>query len=529
MKHFARLFTQLDATTKTNVRIDALRVYFDSASPSDKIWTIALFSGNRPKKPVNSKQLRQWAAELAQLPLWLFEETYHVVGDLAETMSLIVPEKQTQNDISLSTVMNELVELRTKTDDEKRHYVTKRWSEFNSNERFVFNKLLTGGFRMGVSRKLTVKGLALHTGIDENILSHRLMGNPDPLITTFEKLILSPDGDENLSRPYPFYLAYPLEEQIGLLGNPADWSAEYKWDGIRGQMIVRGGSIYLWTRGEELVTDRYPEFEGLENVLPEGVVIDGEILAFAAGEPLDFAKLQKRIGRKKVGKKLLKEVPVVFMCYDILEYEGRDLRSEPFTMRRKLLEKIVTRCNSSQLLLSPEIPFEDWSELHPLRENARDHKTEGLMIKHKNGMYKTGRKRGEWWKWKADPYTADAVMIYAQRGHGRRANLYSDYTFAVWKGEVLVPFAKAYSGLTDKEMKQVDRFVKQNTVEKFGPVRSVNPEMVFEIAFEGIVESNRHKSGVAVRFPRIKRIRADKTPKEADTLERLKDLIRVKA
>jgi DNA ligase-1 len=373
---------------------------------------------------------------------------------------------------------------------------------------------------------MMTKALARYLDKDEASIAHRLMGNWHPDDTSFDALLRSDDQGDDLSKPYPFYLAYALEEAPSELGDPAEWQAEWKWDGIRGQVIVRDGQCYVWSRGEELVTNKYPEYEAFAQQLPDGTVIDGEILAYRDGAPLNFHVLQTRIGRKTVGKKILQDAPVVFMAYDLLEWEGKDIRNEALSQRRKLLEGLVNHADTEALLLSPVVSFDNWQALTETRTKSRAHHAEGLMLKRKNAPYQVGRKRGDWWKWKVDPLTIDAVMIYAMRGHGRRANLYTDYTFAVHDGDQLVPFTKAYSGLTDKEFREVDAFVKQNTIERFGPVRSVKAELVFEIAFEGIAESKRHKSGVALRFPRMKRWRKDKKAAEANTMEDLKALLK---
>lgn len=525
MKDFVHLFQQLDQTTKTNKKVAALVSFFDQANEMDKLWTVAILSHRRPKRSVRTNQLREWAAEVSKIPLWLFEDSYHVVGDLAETMALVHPNTESKSDKSLSEWIQFLIELYNLEDEHKKEQVFWAWNQLNHDERFVFNKLITGGWRMGVSQKLMTRALSKHTGIEENILSHRLMGNWDPQKTTYHKLIEQEDEAENLSRPYPFYLAYPLEQETSELGEVKEWIAERKWDGIRGQIIVREGELFVWSRGEELITAKFPEFEALRDQLPSGTVIDGEILAYEKGQPMNFNVLQTRIGRKNVSKNILKKAPVVMMAYDLLEHQGKDIRQEPMHKRRKYLEKVLAKVNSDKLLLSPLLEKNSWQELAEARDQSRAYYAEGLMLKHRDSTYKVGRKKGDWWKWKIDPLTIDAVLLYAMRGHGRRANLYSDYTFAVWKGKELVPFTKAYSGLTDKEIGQVDAFVKKNTLERFGPVRSVKPELVFEIAFEGIAKSSRHKSGVALRFPRMHRWRKDKPAAEANTLEDLKDLL----
>ena len=521
MRRFSALVQALDETTKTNAKVSALARYFEEASDPDKLWTIALLSHRRPRRTIKTSLMREWAAELAEIPLWLFEESYHIVGDLAEAIALVLPKPEKESDHPLSHWIELIMSWQGKDEAIKKEEIVSAWSQLNHRERFVFNKLITGGFRLGVSQKLMTRALARATDSDEAVLAHRLMGNWTPNSTTFQKLVLEENLEDQLSRPYPFYLAYALETVPENLGDPADWQAERKWDGIRGQVIKREDHIYVWSRGQELMTDRFPEFQLLLNNLPNGTALDGEILPYKDGMPMGFQDLQTRIGRKKVTKKILSTTPVVLVAYDLLEKDGIDVRHEPISLRRKWLEEIVATANSDHLLLSEIVPFAHWDELAVQRENSRAHRSEGIMLKQLNSSYQVGRKKGGWWKWKIDPLVIDAVMIYAQQGHGRRANLFTDYTFAVWRGDELVPFAKAYSGLTDKEFQKITTFVRGNTIDRFGPVRSVKPHLVFEIAFEGIRRSKRHKSGIALRFPRMKRWRKDKHPKEANTMDDL--------
>ncbi len=524
MKNFAALFTALDQTTKTLGKIQALVDYFSSATEQDRLWAIALLSHRRPKRTVNTNLLREWAAETAGIPRWIFEESYHIVGDLAETISLVLPPGKTDLNESLSAWIDFIRSIDPLTIDEKRSKIMEAWSQLDGVERFVFNKLITGSFRVGVSQQLVVKAIARFTSQPENIVAHRLMGHWSPDETSWHDLIHDENISSNISKPYPFYLAYAIETDLESLGNPHDWFAERKWDGIRGQIIFRSDELFVWSRGEELVTGKYPEYAAMTSLLPDGTVIDGEILPFANDKPLSFNHLQTRIGRKKLNQKILKDVPIAFLAYDVLEYEGKDIRNTPLIERRKILEDICGN-SSSVLKLSPLLHFNTWKDLEEERSRSRDFLSEGIMLKRKNSVYRDGRRKGDWWKWKIDALTVDAVMIYAMRGHGRRANLYTDYTFAVWDNDQLVPFAKAYSGLTDEEINQVDHWIRQNTTERFGPVRSVKPALIFEIAFEGINASTRHKSGIAVRFPRIHRWRKDKKIEEANTLDDLKQLL----
>lgn len=528
MKLFTQLIEILDNTTKTNAKISALENFFLNCDEEDKIWALALLTGRRPKRTVNTTFLRIWAAEKAHIPLWLFEECYHVAGDLAETIALLISSKNDDLAVSepLHHWMKGLKALENKEDDTKKQYIFEAWRRFGYYDCFIFNKIITGGFRIGVSEKLVVKALAKTEKLDENMVSHCISGNWTPDTTTFSSLLNPENFKADLSKPYPFFLAYPLENELDTLGNPDDWSAEWKWDGLRGQVINRKGEIYIWSRGEEIITEKFPELKQMAKRLPLDTVLDGEVICWKENKPMSFQHLQTRIGRKTVGSKLLKDCPTVLIAYDVLEYNGVDIRDKTFEERRNILKTIVAVTDSAQLILSPQLDFSNWAELADLRQNAAKYLAEGLMLKHKQSVYETGRRRGDWWKWKIDPYTIDAVLIYAQKGHGRRADLYTDYTFALWnENQELVPFAKAYSGLTDKELVEIDRFVKKNTKEKFGPVRSVVPELVFELAFEGINISNRHKSGVAVRFPRILRWRKDKKINDANTLADLKKLI----
>ncbi|MEJ6395228.1 ATP-dependent DNA ligase [Gymnodinialimonas sp. 2305UL16-5] len=528
MKDFADLFTALDQTTKTSVKTAALAAYFTTASEQDKIWTIALLSGRRPRRAITTTKLREWAAEHAGIPLWLFEACYPVVGDLSETIALVLPEPKTRIERTLSEWIAALRGLDNAEEADRKAAILTAWDGLPPIERFVFNKLLTGGWRMGVSQKLMTRALAKATGIDEAELTHRLMGDWSPDTVSWDSLIEAPDPTADLSRPYPFYLAYQLDQLPEDLGDVADWLAERKWDGIRGQLILRGGARYLWSRGEDLMTDRFPELAMLTDFLPQGTVIDGEVLAYdkAAETPMSFAKLQPRIGRKTVPKKLLAEAPCILMGYDLLEWNGADLRQTPLADRRAILaEAIDATPPEAPIRLSPRVEADTWEGLAEARAISREIGAEGLMLKRLSAPYLSGRKKGDWWKWKVDPLTIDAVMIYAQAGSGRRATLYTDFTFAVWNGNELVPFTKAYSGLTDAEFREITAWVRKNTTDRFGPVRAVTPHHVFEIAFEGIQASPRHKSGVALRFPRMARWRKDKPLTEANSLDDLKDML----
>ena len=535
MQHFAQLVNILSTSTKTNAKLQALQDYFIHAPDKDKVWVIAIFSGRRPKRIVNSTILQNWCLELTGLPKWLFEECYHTVGDLAETISLLLPASTTVDTSAekpgLYWLLENFIQLEKADDSVKKSFILSCWQQFNKAERFVFNKLITGGFRIGVSQKMIVNALAKTVKVSPSIIAHRISGNWNPASTTLDNLLNENESALDISKPYPFYLAYAIENDAAEMGGINEWQAEWKWDGIRGQIIKRNNELFVWSRGEELVTEKFPEYHALKDLLPDGIVLDGEIICFTKTEnnemikPLSFSILQTRIGRKNITKKQLTEAPVGFIAYDVLELNGEDWREKILTERRIALEEIISSIQHPSLLISPLINAVDWDTLKELRLASRDIGSEGLMLKRKNSIYQAGRKRGDWWKWKIDALTIDAVMIYAQKGHGRRSNLYTDYTFAVKDGDKLVSFAKAYSGLTDKEFAEVDNFVKRNSIEKFGPVRTVKPELVFEIAFEGIAASNRHKSGVALRFPRMSRWRKDKKPEDINTLEDLKQLL----
>jgi DNA ligase-1 len=528
VKAFSDLYRNLDETTSTNRKIDAMVAYFNSVPSKDAIWAIRFLIGRKPRQVVPTRKLMQWAAELAGIPEWLFEASYDVVGDLAETITLLLPSTTAASELCLHEWIEcRLLPLRDMETENQRKWIVSAWDEMSESQRFVWNKLITGGFRVGVSRRLVVRALERFSGIDAAVITHRLMGDWPVTPETYRR-ILSPDThDADVSRPYPFYLAYPLEDDPNELGHVDEWQVEWKWDGIRGQVIGRNAQVFIWSRGEELVTDKYPELAEAATELPDGTVLDGEILPWKEGRPLPFSELQRRIGRKKVGKKLLNEVPTIFLAYDALELGGKDLRSRVLLQRRQMLSELLRSPTDDRIMLSPLVRSRSWEELAVMRAESRRRKVEGFMLKRKNSVYQVGRRRGDWWKWKIEPLTADAVLIYAQRGHGKRAGLYTDYTFAVWHGENLVPFAKAYSGLNDEEIRAVDRFIQRNTLERFGPVRSVRPELVFEIAFEGIQKSTRHKSGVAVRFPRILRWRRDKKIDEVDTIETLRAMLSV--
>ncbi len=526
MKRFAALYDRLDGTTATNAKVAALVDYFSQAPAEDAAWAVSFLTGRRLKRLVNTRELREWTAEASGLGLWLIEESYEHVGDLAETMHLLLPPADSDD---LSPGLAELVEqsikpLRQLDDDARKQAIFRLWRQLGGTERFLLNKLLTGGFRVGVSKRLVTRALAEVAGVDSALMAHRLMGRWTPTARFYRQLLDSEsDSDFEQSTPYPFYLASPLDEGPDALGNAADWQAEWKWDGIRAQIIRRGGQTWIWSRGEELMEGRFPEIEAAAEALPDGCVLDGEIMAWQNDRPLPFAVLQKRIGRKKPGPTTLKKAPLAFLAYDCLEWDGKDIREKPLQDRREALAEALAAAPG--LLESGPVVFDHWDALPDLQAESRGRGVEGLMLKRLSSSYQVGRKRGDWWKWKVEPYTFDGVLIYAQPGHGRRSNLFTDYTFAVHDGEQLVPVAKAYSGLSQKEIDRLDRWIRNHTLERFGPVRSVEPTHVFELAFEGIAASPRHKSGIALRFPRIHRWREDLSIADADSLETLKALL----
>jgi DNA ligase-1 len=528
MKEFARLYARLDATTKTNEKVAALREYFTDAQPADGAWAVYFLTGRRLKRLVSTRDLRSWAAEQAGIPDWLFEESYHAVGDLAETVSLVLPPSaQADSRLRLHEFVDRyLLSLRDASPPQQQATIFEVWSQLDQVGRFVWNKLITGSFRVGVSRQLVVRALAQVANQEAAVIAHRLMGQWEPTAEFFDQLLAAEAQDAEPSRPYPFFLASPMEVPVAELGDVVDWLAEWKWDGIRAQVVRRSGQTFVWSRGEELVTQRFPELGPAAECLPDGTVLDGEILSMRGDTVLPFAELQRRIGRKRVGRKLLSEVPVKLLAFDLLEREGVDVRSVALRDRRAWLQQLLgTFSPDANIRLSPVVEGQDWAELAEQRDGSRSRHVEGLMLKRLDSPYGVGRQRGAWWKWKIDPLSVDAVMLYAQLGHGRRASLYTDYTFGLWKDDQLIPFAKAYSGLSDVEIREVDRFVRRSTIDRFGPVRHVKPELVFEVGFENIQPSKRHKSGIAVRFPRILRWRRDKTVQQADSLDSLYTLL----
>jgi DNA ligase 1 len=528
MRQFAALYDEIDSTTSTNAKVAAMVRYFASAPRADAAWTVFFLTGRRLKRLLQYSLIHEWTMAATGLESWLIEECYSVVGDGAETAALVLDQLPTiaAEPLSLADwVERRVMALRGMDPDMQQREVTAWWRSLDRLERFILLKLLTGEFRVGVSQTLVVRALAQAAALEPPIVAARLMGEWTPSADWFERVLSPEHTDDDRSRPYPFCLAAPLEGDVEELGDPRAWQIEWKWDGIRAQLIRRGDATHLWSRGEELITHRFPEITAAATHLPDGTVLDGEVLAFKDDRPLPFSALQQRIGRQKQVAQMSRTVPVVFMAYDILERDGVDLRSRPLIERRTALDALLKTNGGGVLPASPVLEAADWKTLAEQRSRSRELGVEGLMLKRFDSPYGVGRKRGDWWKWKIDPYSVDAVLIYAQPGSGKRASLLTDYTFGVWHEGALVPFAKAYSGLSNEEIAEMDRWIRRHTRERFGPVRHVEPVQVFELGFEGIAESARHKSGIAVRFPRMLRWRKDKKPEEADTLENVRRLI----
>ncbi|NET36038.1 MAG: ATP-dependent DNA ligase [Cyanothece sp. SIO1E1] len=532
MKRFTQLFQAVDSTTSTHEKVNALQRYFQAEQPANAVWALYLFLGKTRKRSVTSRVLREIFLQVSDIPEWLFEDCYAHVGDSAETIALLLRDTPLQTQAPLVLPLHEWMErviptLKTIGPElALKDLVVSWWASLEGPEIFVLNKILTGAFRVGVSNKLVIKALSAEYNLSEAVLTHRLMGDFEPTVSFYHQLTSAEDISDSPSRPYPFFLASPLDEVRFQAEEMSRWQAEWKWDGIRGQIIKRANQVFIWSRGEDLVTHQFPELIDFFQALPDGLVFDGEILCWQGDRPLDFNHLQKRLGRKRVTQKVMATHPVHFIAYDLLEYNGQDLRSHPLSDRRKLLIDSLKNANPELISTSKCLEFACLDELKALRAQSRQYGAEGLVIKAIDSPYLVGRKRGYWWKYKVDPMSLDAVLIYAQAGSGKRANLFTDYTFALWQGEELITFAKAYSGLGNQEIEELDQWIRKHTRERFGPVRAVDPHYVFEIGFEGIAESSRHKSGISVRFPRILRWRKDKPAQAADTLQAAFDLLK---
>jgi len=526
---FSELFEELDTTTATSVKVAAMVRYFRAAPPADAAWAAYILSGRRLKRFIGPTLLYRWLIDAAALPAWLIEESVAAVGDMAETIALLMENAgnaATASDISLAEwIDGRILPLRAAPVEEQHAAIVNWWRTLPYRECFILNKLLTGELRVGVSALLVTRAIAETLAVSRPDITRRLMGEWQPSKAFWEGLASDDDSATSASTPYPFFLASPLEDGPGALGEPANWQVEWKWDGIRAQLIRRADACFIWSRGEDLVTERFPEVAGAAASLPDGTVLDGELVAWKDGAVQPFALLQQRIGRKKLSPAILRDIPVRFLAYDLLEEQHSDLRSAQLRERRARLEALLAGAPEI-ISLSPLIqPAGSWEDFALLRAQSRARGVEGLMLKALDSSYGTGRERGAWWKWKIDPYTFDAVMLYAHPGHGRRSNLYTDYTFGVWRDGELVPIAKAYSGLSNAEITELDRWIRAHTLEKFGPNRAVEQTQVFELAYEGIAASNRHKSGIALRFPRIVRRRTDKPAAEADTLAALQRVL----
>ena len=526
MRRFTALYEALDRTTSTNAKVAALSAYFREAPPGDAAWALFFLTGRRLKRLLPSAVLHEIALEDTGLPDWILSESYAAVGDFAETLALLLDAgggRGASRSLE-SWIRDHVLPLRDAAAAQQKAALRAFWSELSPAERLVLNKLVTGEMRVGVSATLVIRAVAEVAGVTPPVMAHRLMGDWEPSGASFLSLRAPEGRADDDSRPYPFYLASPLEDPAESLGPRDDWIAEWKWDGIRAQ-LVRRQEVHLWSRGEELITERFPELRDAGRLLPAGTVLDGEVLAFRDGTVQPFAILQTRIGRQKLTAKILADAPAVLMTYDLLEDAGHDIRERPLHERRARLTALLAQAGGP-LRLSPSVEGDGWSDLAGQRAESRARHVEGLMLKHRASPYRSGRPRGEWWKWKIAPYTLDTVMIYAHPGHGRRASLFTDYTFAVWHEGALVPIARAYSGLSDAEILELDGWIRRNIRDRFGPVRAVEPVQVFELAFENIARSARHRSGIAVRFPRILRWRKDKKPEDADRLESLIALVK---
>jgi DNA ligase-1 len=526
VKRFAALYDAIDATTSTNAKVAAMVKYFSEAPPADAAWAIFFLTGRRLKRLVPSAAIRDWTLTATGLDGWLLEESYAVVGDGAETAALVLDQiaVESSEDVPLAEWLEARI-LPLRDQDQASQYarVSAWWRALDRSQRFMLLKILTGELRVGVSHTLVVRALAQVAVLPVTTIAARMMGDWTPSAEWLAGLLAQERTDDDRSRPYPFFLASPLDGPVEGLGSRDEWIAEWKWDGIRAQLVRRAGAVHLWSRGEELITHRFPEIAAAATHLADGTVLDGEVLAFQDERPLPFSALQQRIGRQKQVAQMVRAVPVVFMAYDLLEEGGIDARTQSMEDRRAALERTVS--GTGVLRTSRLIDAPSWDALADLRSQSRARGVEGLMLKRRSSPYGVGRRRGDWWKWKIDPYTIDAVLIYAQPGSGRRASLLTDYTFGVWDDGELIPIAKAYSGLSNEEIAELDKWIRRHTRERFGPVRHVEPVHVFELGFEGIAASTRHRSGIALRFPRMLRWRTDKKSEDADTLEHVQQIL----
>ena len=533
MRAFARLLDQLAFTPSRNAKLVLLRDYLGHAPDPERGWALASLTGALRFDAAKPAFIRK-AAE-ARLDPQLFALSYDFVGDLAETVALIWPVRPGAN---REPELPEVVEsLRTASRREVQ-ILLERWLDaLDATGRWALLKLLTGGLRIGVSARLAKQALAGLGGIavaDIEEVWHSQQPPYGDLFAWLEKRSERPTIDAP-GRFRPVMLAQAIDEESDFVRyHAADYAAEWKWDGIRVQAVNERGQRRLYSRTGEDIAAAFPDVIA---ALDFAGVIDGELLIFNDGHAAPFGDLQQRLNRKTADAKLLTKFPAGVRAYDLLMDGESDLRQLPFAERRKKLEALVVRLNNPRIDLSPLQSFASWEELAKLRSDpppGDPRIAEGLMLKRWDSIYEAGRPKGPWFKWKRDPHLIDAVLMYAQRGHGKRSGFYSDYTFGVWREDAngdraLTPVGKAYFGFTDEELKRLDKFVRDNTVERFGPVRAVRADkdfgLVLEIAFEGLQRSTRHKSGVAMRFPRVNRIRWDKPAREADELPTLEKML----
>ncbi|MEO1503881.1 MAG: cisplatin damage response ATP-dependent DNA ligase [Pseudomonadota bacterium] len=549
MTPFAQLLTSLVFTPSRNSKLRLLMRYFDKAPDPDRGWALAAIAGEMDLRAVQPSVIRGLVEERVD-PV-LFRLSYDYVGDLAETVSLIWPAEPEGTSVRLSDVVDQLAAA---SRSETPALLVRLFDQLPPEERFALIKLATGGMRVGVSARLAKTALsewAGEQGVDAPVerIEELWHGLEPPYVALFQWLSGGgPEPDVDLSLAFrPMMLAHPIDAALysadELKANaeseeatrarlaerlaPSDFAAEWKWDGIRVQAVATDNGRKIYSRTGEDIGHSFPDL--VEAMRWRGCV-DGELLVVRDGEVAPFSDLQKRLGRKTVSAKMLREFPAHIRAYDLLHDGETDLRGRPFAERRTRLEAWASENEADRLDLSGIVDFAQWDALAEIRAGARAAAQEGLMLKRRDAVYVGGRPIGQWFKWKRDPLTADCVLMYAQRGHGKRSSYYSDYTFGAWRGgedgPELTPVGKAYSGYTDEELLKLDRWIRNNTTDRFGPVRAVKTELVFEVAFDAVQVSTRHKSGVAMRFPRIKRIRWDKPAHEADRLETLQRMIR---
>ncbi|ATI41074.1 ATP-dependent DNA ligase [Pacificitalea manganoxidans] len=526
MRAFARLLDRLSFTPSRNDKLTLIADYLRDTPDPDRGWALAALTGDLDLRSITPSRLRQMVE--GRIDAELFRLSYDYVGDLAETIALIWPETETDAqrettppDIPLSQVVTRLQAMgRANVPAE----MAQMLDALAPEARFALLKLVTGGLRVGVSAQLAKTALARFGEVELTEIVELWHGLTPPYTDLFAWLT---GGEKPVNaarapfRPVMLSTATDLDQLQAL--DPAEHFAEWKWDGIRVQAVAEAGTRRIYSRTGEDISGAFPDL--VEAMEFEGA-LDGELLVRQGTTGVgSFADLQKRLNRKTVSKALLKSNPAMLRAYDLLVDGGDDIRALPQTARRARLETFLAPLDPARFDLSPLIPFTTWDDVAQARDDLPDPVIEGVMIKRRDTPYLAGRSRGPWFKWKRDPYLIDAILLYAQRGHGKRSGFYSDYTFGVWKGNEIVPVGKAYFGFTDEELKQLDRFIRDNTRERFGPVRSVTPDLVLEIAFEGLNRSPRHKSGVAMRFPRVHRIRWDKPAQEADHLSTLEAML----